>query len=59
MFPTISLPFRLTSLLLLHNSKMKIAITGARGTVGREVVKFCADAGHHTVQINRSDQECM
>lgn len=36
---------------------MKIAITGARGTVGREVVKICAKAGHHTVQINRTDQE--
>lgn len=38
-------------------SKMKIAITGARGTVGREVVKLCAQEGHATVQINRSDQE--
>lgn len=37
---------------------MKIAITGARGTVGREVVKFCAKEGHETVQINRSEQEC-
>jgi nucleoside-diphosphate-sugar epimerase len=36
---------------------MKIAITGARGTVGREVVKVCAKAGHSTVQINRTDQE--
>lgn len=36
---------------------MKIAITGARGTVGRSVVKVCADAGHSTVQINRSEQE--
>lgn len=36
---------------------MKIAITGARGTLGRTVVKTCADAGHHTVQINRTDQE--
>lgn len=33
---------------------MKIAITGARGTVGREVVKVCAKEGHHTVQINRT-----
>lgn len=39
------------------SSKMKIAITGARGTVGREVVKLCAKEGHSTVQINRSDQE--
>jgi len=36
---------------------MKIAITGARGSVGRAVVKYCADAGHETVQINRSEQE--
>lgn len=36
---------------------MKIAITGARGTVGREVVKLCSKAGHSTVQINRTDQE--
>jgi len=36
---------------------MKIAITGARGTVGQEVVKICAKAGHHTVQINRTKQE--
>lgn len=35
---------------------MKIAITGARGTLGRVVVKTCADAGHSTVQINRTDQ---
>lgn len=36
---------------------MKIAITGARGTVGQEVVKICAKEGHETVQINRTDQE--
>lgn len=36
---------------------MKIAVTGARGTLGRSVVKLCADTGHHTVQINRTDQE--
>lgn len=36
---------------------MKIAITGARGTVGREVVKLCAEQGHATVQINRSETE--
>lgn len=35
---------------------MKIAITGARGTVGRAVVKACSNAGHHTVQINRTDE---
>ncbi|ROV99595.1 hypothetical protein VPNG_07743 [Cytospora leucostoma] len=36
---------------------MKIAITGARGSVGQEVVKLCAKEGHQTVQINRSEQE--
>lgn len=36
---------------------MKIAVTGARGSVGREVVKLCAKEGHSTVQINRSEQE--
>ncbi|KAK8073613.1 hypothetical protein PG994_004512 [Apiospora phragmitis] len=35
---------------------MKIAITGARGTVGREVVKLCAKEGHATIQINRTPQ---
>jgi D-arabinose 1-dehydrogenase-like Zn-dependent alcohol dehydrogenase len=38
-----------------HN--MKIAITGARGTVGQEVVKLCAKAGHTTVQVDRTDEE--
>lgn len=36
---------------------MQIAITGARGTLGREVVKFCSKNGHKTIQINRTDQE--
>ncbi|KAJ9481588.1 hypothetical protein VN97_g11883 [Penicillium thymicola] len=36
---------------------MKIAITGARGTVGRTLVKVCSDAGHSTVQIDRTPQE--
>lgn len=36
---------------------MKIAITGARGTVGRTLVKTCSSAGHHTVQINRTPQD--
>lgn len=36
---------------------MKIAITGARGTVGRAVVKTCSKAGHHTVQVNRTEEE--
>jgi len=38
-------------------NKLKIAITGARGTVGREVVKVCSAAGHSTVQVNRTEQE--
>lgn len=42
---------------IFTSSKMKIAITGARGSVGREVVKLCAKEGHSTVQINRSEQE--
>lgn len=42
---------------LRNTGNMKIAITGARGTVGREVVKLCAKEGHSTVQINRTDQE--
>lgn len=36
---------------------MKIALTGARGTVGRECVKVCVDAGHHVVEINRNEEE--
>jgi nucleoside-diphosphate-sugar epimerase len=36
---------------------MKIAITGARGTVGKLVVKACSTAGHHTVQVDRTSQE--
>ena len=36
---------------------MKIAITGARGTVGQEVVKLCAKAGYSTVQVNRTDEK--
>ncbi|EED17132.1 UDP-galactose 4-epimerase, putative [Talaromyces stipitatus ATCC 10500] len=36
---------------------MKIAITGARGSVGRTLVKLCSEAGHHTVQINRTHTE--
>lgn len=38
-------------------NKMKIAITGARGTVGRDTVQLCADAGHHTVQIDRTPRD--
>ncbi|KAK3504313.1 hypothetical protein B0T13DRAFT_452923 [Neurospora crassa] len=36
---------------------MKIAITGARGTVGQEVVRLCANQGHATVQINRTPED--
>ncbi|RYP88168.1 hypothetical protein DL770_004673 [Monosporascus sp. CRB-9-2] len=37
-------------------NKMKIAITGARGTVGKEVVKLAAKEGHSTVQVNRTEE---
>lgn len=36
---------------------MRIGITGARGLVGKTVVKKCSEAGHATVQINRTPQE--
>lgn len=36
---------------------MRIAITGARGTLGQTVVKACSKAGHSTVQVNRTQQE--
>lgn len=36
---------------------MKIAITGARGTVGQHVVKACLDAGYSVVQIDRTEAE--
>lgn len=36
---------------------MKIAITGARGSVGKEVVRVASAAGHSTVQINRNREE--
>ncbi|PYH40395.1 NAD-dependent epimerase/dehydratase family protein [Aspergillus saccharolyticus JOP 1030-1] len=36
---------------------MRIAITGARGTVGREVVKAASKAGHSTVQVDRTDTD--
>ncbi|KAB8279087.1 hypothetical protein BDV30DRAFT_202230 [Aspergillus minisclerotigenes] len=36
---------------------MKIAITGARGTVGRAVVKAASEAGHATVQVDRTKTE--
>jgi nucleoside-diphosphate-sugar epimerase len=36
---------------------MKIAITGARGLVGKILVKLCAEEGHQTVQINRTHTE--
>ncbi|KAK3953890.1 hypothetical protein QBC32DRAFT_337769 [Pseudoneurospora amorphoporcata] len=46
---------QITSRLL--SSAMKIAITGARGTVGRHVVKLCASQGHATVQVDRTHQD--
>ncbi len=36
---------------------MKIAITGARGTVGQKAVQQCSRAGHQTIQINRTDTD--
>jgi len=36
---------------------MKIAITGSRGNVGKEVVKACLEAGHSIIQINRTDMD--
>jgi len=36
---------------------MKIAITGARGSVGQACVKLCAAEGHHTIQINRTEEK--
>ena len=36
---------------------MKIAITGARGTVGKEVVKAAVDAGHSIIQIDRTESK--
>ena len=32
---------------------MKIAVTGAQGALGKDVVRYCASAGHSTVQIDR------
>lgn len=39
----------------LSAATMKIAITGARGTVGKKVVQQCAQAGHATIQVDRTD----
>jgi nucleoside-diphosphate-sugar epimerase len=36
---------------------MKIAITGARGTVGKEVVKLCEEKGIYTVQVDRTEEK--
>jgi nucleoside-diphosphate-sugar epimerase len=36
---------------------MKIAITGARGTVGSAVVRYAASKGYETVQIDRTERE--
>lgn len=41
----------------LFSTAMKIAITGARGTVGKEVVQLCAKQGHSTVQIDRTHRD--
>jgi len=34
---------------------MKIAITGAKGKVGSEVVNLCHEQGHSTIQIDLAD----
>lgn len=36
---------------------MKIAITGARGTVGKEVVKAAIEAGHSVIQVDRTESK--
>ena len=36
---------------------MKIAITGAKGNVGSAVVKYCAEKGYQTVQIDMTEFE--
>jgi len=36
---------------------MKIAVTGARGLVGKEVVKLCKEQGHYVIEINRTEEK--
>jgi len=36
---------------------IKIAVTGARGLVGREVVKLARSQGHYVIQINRTKEK--
>lgn len=36
---------------------MKIAVTGARGTLGTVVVKTAVEAGHEVVQVNRTEED--
>lgn len=36
---------------------MRIAITGAHGTVGKRLVSVCSRAGHHTIQIDRTKRD--
>lgn len=40
-----------------YQPSMKIAITGARGIVGSAVVKYCAQQGYETVQIDLTEFE--
>ncbi|PYH77635.1 putative UDP-galactose 4-epimerase [Aspergillus uvarum CBS 121591] len=62
-FARITPPRRLSSARTVRNFShtrpfdMRVAITGARGTVGREVVKAASKAGHSTVQVDRTDTE--
>ena len=37
---------------------MTIAVTGSSGTVGKEVVKLCAEKGHSVVQVSSIDICC-
>jgi len=36
---------------------LKIAVTGARGLVGKEVVKLAKSQGHYVIQINRTKEK--
>lgn len=37
-------------------NRMRIAVAGARGSVGQKVVQLCIDKGHFVYQINRSEE---
>merc|ERR1712093_29095 len=38
-------------------TKMKVAVAGARGSVGQKVVQLCIDKGHYVYQINRTEEK--